>query len=919
MKKSVFILLTFTVSQSSLAVHLSKDRTGQVLIFPYYTVMDGYDSLLNITNTSNEAKALRVRFRESSNNREVFAMNLYLGAKDVWTGAVFKNHDNDVQLISFDQSCSIPSFDGEFIVFENSKYTGDLADRFGIDDLRMNSGFVEVIEMGVLSGDSAIAATMGQAFPTQDCQKLTDAWDKNSSNHYWIDNPSTDLTAPSGGIAGNIVLIDVAQGIAVSEQATVLEDFSDEVLHFDINNDSPSLADGKHNSIIQDGEGNYHNFDWNTGFEAVSSVLMKASVSHEYTIETNISAQSNHVFTMPTWQYHTDPVYSNQQEPIKPFKWNNFNNSGNCVWTHVDITNREGFIYSVINVTNPGIPDFPNQSFCQSVTNLNINTSQNIIDSNFENGYIEYSTILNMNNNDSIIYGLPVVSFSTHKYVNGNIGGNLANYAGIFNSKDKKIIVSNIQSNDANMEIANNGIGQVLLYPYYTVTNELVTLMTIVNTSDKVKAVSVRFREGKNARQVMGVNVYLAPYDVWTAALVETDSTVLGHIGEASALLLSDDSTCTTPMSGKVLSLEFVPFSFTTQGANDFYTEDGLGTNMLRAQEGFIEVIEMGELIGDDKENAIKRRCNALAEHWVSGQWTDDPTTNIIAPSGKGDLYGSLSIIDVANGLDFTYDATAITRFTNKIIHHNSGNFNFGLASGNNTKTTLVTDTGTVKTTWNTTIDAVSALLMKSGISSDYEISSSIGAQSEWINTYPTKHYYVDPMFSHLTNGSTLFFSSNSDDKGACEGFEYLAYNREQQVDYIQQPAKKTTSDLAEHCWTVNLAEVNKGENNNTIFSSYLLMKDWNVMNNLNNYNSIYRLSSPNGWMQSNYTKTKKNTSQLVGIGNDGKIHIIYGKPVLGFIAQKYVNGVLSGNTLANYAIVNHNKSGTRIIIEDQK
>ena len=54
------------------------------------------------------------------------------------------------------------------------------------------------------------------------------------------------------------------------------------------------------------------------------------------------------------------------------------------------------------------------------------------------------------------------------------------------------------------VEVNPDGIGQVLLYPYYTVRdsssgNALNTLLTVGNTTDHVKAIRVRFREGARA------------------------------------------------------------------------------------------------------------------------------------------------------------------------------------------------------------------------------------------------------------------------------------------------------------------------------------------------------------------------------------------------------------------------------------
>ncbi len=71
-----------------------------------------------------------------------------------------------------------------------------------------------------------------------------------------------------------------------------------------------------------------------------------------------------------------------------------------------------------------------------------------------------------------------------------------------------------------------NGLGQVLIYPYYTVRSpagaglaSYNTLLSIVNTTTSTKAVKVRFREGKASAEVLDFNVFLSPLDVWTAAV----------------------------------------------------------------------------------------------------------------------------------------------------------------------------------------------------------------------------------------------------------------------------------------------------------------------------------------------------------------------------------------------------------------
>ena len=58
------------------AVNLNPDGLGQVLIYPYYTANSGNATILSVVNTTDSAKAVKVRFLEGFNSREVLDFNL---------------------------------------------------------------------------------------------------------------------------------------------------------------------------------------------------------------------------------------------------------------------------------------------------------------------------------------------------------------------------------------------------------------------------------------------------------------------------------------------------------------------------------------------------------------------------------------------------------------------------------------------------------------------------------------------------------------------------------------------------------------------------------------------------------------------------------------------------------------------------
>src|SRR5690606_35656779 len=135
-----------------------------------------------------------------------------------------------------------------------------------------------------------------------------------------------------------------------------------------------------------------------------------------------------------------------------------------------------------------------------------------------------------------------------------------------------------------------DGLGQVLIYPYYTVNNGNMTLISVVNTTNDVKAVKVRFLEGMNSQEVLDFNLYLSPFDVWTGAVHES--------GEGAALT-SNDNSCTY---GKVNDIGPVAFRNLQYAVLNV---DGGPIGLDRTREGYVEMIEMGRVVNDSDVDAF--------------------------------------------------------------------------------------------------------------------------------------------------------------------------------------------------------------------------------------------------------------------------------------------------------------------------
>ena len=133
--------------------------------------------------------------------------------------------------------------------------------------------------------------------------------------------------------------------------------------------------------------------------------------------------------------------------------------------------------------------------------------------------------------------------------------------------------------------LSDDGHGEVLLYPFYTVqgprTAVRTTLVTLVNHTGQYKAVKVRFHEAHNSRDALDFNLYLSPYDVWTGSIYRP--------ADGIATLKTTDKSCTLPTSIMVNENKFSTLAYSQASNNDGGNQDALRTN-----EGYVEIIEMG-------------------------------------------------------------------------------------------------------------------------------------------------------------------------------------------------------------------------------------------------------------------------------------------------------------------------------------
>lgn len=493
-----------------------------------------------------------------------------------------------------------------------------------------------------------------------------------------------------------------------------------------------------------------------------------------------------------------------------------------------------------------------------------------------------------------------------------------------------------------------DGLGQVLVYPYYTTNGGNNTILSVVNTSENAKAVKVRFLEGQNSQEVLDFNLYMSPYDVWTAALFVNE--------DGLPSLATSDTSCTVP---KITEETFKPWEL----------DDGGSTDVSRGAEGHFEMIEMGTLTDESEGtatavthvNGVPPNCAKLVNAWTDYDDPDDqvekgywfsvnPLIDIDPPSGG--LFGGAAIVNVNKGTMYSYDAVAINGFSESglsadfdPLHTNPGTIRPNLSSNDRLDGTVFLDNGnTYSAQFDWPVDAVSFVFMHDSIMNEYITDPGLGASTEWVVSFPTKHFYVNSELSGSTEPTAPFTSmwgeqaQLDDEYGACETITLdTLWNREEDVAGTEggedvppvvspAPPVEPPPGIASFALCYETSVIRFGDTDSAPSETEILGST--NFHNIDNMNVPDGLGGTkaflSGWALLNMVDYPSDVNQ------DGEIDEaeaalkrsplggLLGLPVTGFAVESFQNGFLGdgADVLANYGGIFKHKA-TRTIGSD--
>ena len=457
------------------------------------------------------------------------------------------------------------------------------------------------------------------------------------------------------------------------------------------------------------------------------------------------------------------------------------------------------------------------------------------------------------------------------------------------------------------------GVGHALVVPYFTSQGANHSLLNIVNTDEQNgKAVKLRYRGALNSDDLFDITIYLSPGDMWTAD-VSVDA-------DGFSRLETSDTSCTLPSIRDI------------KEANNgrFLVHRVLNADKEQTREGYIEILNTADIPpGTALFNAIKHvNGEAPCTQAVMDLQSNPLTTagaNTPAVRGyswpTGGLFANWAIVDVTSTASFSGEAVALrAAATNFIDDNGSGRIVWApqtsdivtLARAKNlTADPLFRDDSVDVANRVIPVASVKAssydfpdlstpytigaadpaaqardlarAFSASRITNEYLTNPSIGFQTDWVFSMPTRRYAVavdyagkrlvfNPLVNeHFTNVNVTLEGGTTAcvDAGSVRGYD----REENRVSFVISP-----NPIHRFCGETSVAAFNKKATDATLLGAKI------ARGNFTNTKYV------DGW----FTISTPGIEVPAGSGN------FRGLPIIGFAAAK-ANGNIGGTWMHRY------------------
>ena len=216
---------------------VNESGAGVIQIVPYFTAQDGNATVLHVVNTDQtNGKIVKVRFRGASNSDDLLDFQVFLSPGDAWTGLASADADGLLQLVTGDNSCTLPQEVRTSVTkAQLDRLTNRTWDTPAKKNAQTREGYIEILEMASVPKATNPYASQDSAEKVYTALKhvktggkmvapctLSDlsALDAITDGKTFAD--SSVLTAPTGALTASWYIMNVAKSTTFSGSATAL-------------------------------------------------------------------------------------------------------------------------------------------------------------------------------------------------------------------------------------------------------------------------------------------------------------------------------------------------------------------------------------------------------------------------------------------------------------------------------------------------------------------------------------------------------------------------------------------------------------------------------------------------------------------------------------------------------------------------
>ncbi|WP_409525895.1 hypothetical protein [Nitrincola sp. MINF-07-Sa-05] len=236
---------------------LGDDGVGEVLLFSFFSTQQGWDSYLNISHQPGDSGAFRVLIREGYNGEKVTSFNVYNSS--TWRASLSAQGNGSVLRVA----------EGGCLVTGSTQIEGAGAEIA----LSTSMGMIEVYAL------PTSAETVGES-----CDQIGD-WSRDGR---WLSGVAQQtLVAPYAELSGEMMLVNVAKGLATEYPAIAFREFMHNPVHPKPQADKPDLSSTR--------EGAYR---LNQLLQVSEDML-----GNDVTMDASINAQTDWIISYPLIGY----------------------------------------------------------------------------------------------------------------------------------------------------------------------------------------------------------------------------------------------------------------------------------------------------------------------------------------------------------------------------------------------------------------------------------------------------------------------------------------------------------------------------------------------------------------------------------------------------------------------------------------